>query len=140
MAEAKETEETIIGGRLYNLGNDYPADVGCRPVSDKEWIASSYLDGIYTKAAEGFITGGWNVYYNTVLPQENWTSATSGHAFPDQYSVAVLATETDHVSAVADLYPSSGIDAVIANEVIDAAVETPTPYYKKPISEILNKK
>lgn len=129
-------EETIVGGRLYNLGNDYPSDVGCRPVAEGEWIASSYLDGIYTKAAEGYITGAWNTYFNTVLPQETWTSAGSGHVFPDQYAVAVLATEADHVAAVSD-YPSSGIEAVVKAGVIDPEVEAPSPYVKKPISEIV---
>ena len=28
----------IVFGRLYNLGNDYPSDVGCRPVSG-DWKA-----------------------------------------------------------------------------------------------------
>lgn len=132
-------EETIIGGRLYNLGNDYPSDVGCRPVVEGEWIASSYLDGIYTKAAEGYITGAWNTYFNTVLPHETWTSAESGHVFPDQYAVAVLATEADHVSAVSAVYPSSGIEAVIEAGVIDPEVETASPYTKSSIQKILGK-
>lgn len=99
-----------IVGRLYNLGNDYPGDVGCRPVSGN-WKAESYLDGIYTEAEAGYVTGGWNKYFNTVLPQENWTSAQSGDVFPDEYAVAQVQVESAYKEAVS-AYPSSGIDAI----------------------------
>ena len=126
----------IIGGRLYNLGNDYPGDIGCRPVPEGTWVASSYLDGIYTEAEDGYISGGWNKYFNTILPEEEWTSAESGKVFPDEYAVAYVAKEADHVSAVKE-YASEGVEAVAAEGVIDPeAAATPTPYYKKPLSEM----
>lgn len=99
-----------IVGRLYNLGNDYPGDVGCRPVSGN-WKAESYLDGIYTEAEAGYVTGGWNKYFNTVLPQEDWTPAQSGDVFPDEYAVAQVQVESAYKEAVS-AYPSSGIDAI----------------------------
>lgn len=99
-----------IVGRLYNLGNDYPSEVGCRPVSGN-WKAESYLDGIYTEAEAGYVTGGWNKYFNTVLPQETWSDADSARVFPDEYAVAYVQVESAYDEAVAD-YPSSGIDAI----------------------------
>lgn len=135
---ATSGENVIIGGRLYNLGNDYPSDIGCRPVDPSEWVASSYLDGIYTEAASGFVTGGWNKYFNTVLPQEEWDAAESGRAFPDQYAVAYLALEKDHNETVKEKYPSEGIDA-IADDTTDTltAWKGGSPYVKKPITEIV---
>ena len=103
-------EDVKIVGRLYNLGNDYPADVGCRPVSG-DWKSNSYLDGIYTEAEEGYVSGKWNKYFNTVLPQEDW-SDTSGRIFPDEYAVARLNLEEDYKKEVASGYASSGIDAI----------------------------
>lgn len=103
-------EDVKIVGRLYNLGNDYPADVGCRPVSG-DWKADSYLDGIYTEAEEGYVSGKWNKYFNTVLPQEEWSDA-SGRIFPDEYAVACLNLEEDYKKEVASGYASSGIDAI----------------------------
>lgn len=103
-------EDVKIVGRLYNLGNDYPADVGCRPVSG-DWKAESYLDGIYTEAEEGFVSGKWNKYFNTVLPQENWTPAESGKVLPDEYAVAYLNLEEDYKDKVKE-YVSSGIDGI----------------------------
>lgn len=103
-------EDVKIVGRLYNLGNDYPADVGCRPVSG-DWKSDSYLDGIYTQAEEGFVSGKWNKYFNTVLPQEAW-SDTSGRIFPDEYAVAYINLEEDYKKEVASGYASSGIDAI----------------------------
>lgn len=103
-------EDVKIVGRLYNLGNDYPADVGCRPVSG-DWKAESYLDGIYTEAEEGFVSGKWNKYFNTVLPQENWTPAESGKVLPDEYAVAYLNLEADYKEKVKE-YASSGIDGI----------------------------
>ena len=70
-------EITEVKGRLYNLGNDYPSDVGFRDsalTGNETWISGTYLDGIYTSAAEGYITGAWNKYFNTVLPQSTWVS------------------------------------------------------------------
>lgn len=110
-------EDVKIVGRLYNLGNDYPADVGCRPVSG-DWKAESYLDGIYTEAEEGFVSGKWNKYFNTVLPQENWTPAESGKVLPDEYAVAHLNLEADYKNEVASDYASSGIDG-IADDMTD---------------------
>lgn len=100
-------------GRLYHLGNDYPSDVGKRELDKDTWIPDSYLDGIYTSAAEGFITGAWNKYFNTILPQETWSSATSAQVFPDEYATAEVNLQSaynDKVSA----YPSSGYEAVTA--------------------------
>ena len=110
-------EDVKIVGRLYNLGNDYPADVGCRPVSG-DWKAESYLDGIYTEAEEGFVSGKWNKYFNTVLPQENWTPAESGKVLPDEYAVAYLNLEADYKNEIASGYASSGIDG-IADDMTD---------------------
>jgi hypothetical protein len=101
-----------IVGRLYNLGNDYPSEVGCRPVSG-DWKADSYLDGIYTEAEEGFVSGKWNKYFNTVLPQEDWSDVdASGRIFPDEYAVAYLNLEKDYKQEVASGYASSGIDVI----------------------------
>lgn len=124
----------IIGGRLYNLGNDYPGDVGCRPVKEGTWVASSYLDGIYTEAAEGYVSGGWNKYFNTVLPQELWTSAESGRVFPDEYAIAYVQQESAYQEKKAE-YPSSGIEAISA--IDDEVKGTPSPYVRKPIDEIV---
>lgn len=111
MAENTENDVKIVG-RLYNLGNDYPADVGCRPVAG-DWKEGSYLDGIYTEAEEGFVSGKWNKYFNTVLPQEKWSDLeTSGRIFPDEYAVAYLNLEEDYKKEVASGYASSGIDAI----------------------------
>lgn len=105
-------EDVKIVGRLYNLGNDYPSEVGCRPVSG-DWKADSYLDGIYTEAEEGFVSGKWNKYFNTVLPQEKWSDVeTSGRIFPDEYAVAYLNLEKDYKQEVASGYASSGIDVI----------------------------
>lgn len=121
--------EKYIFGRLYNLGNDYPSDVGCRPVSG-DWVASSYLDGIYTEAESGFVTGGWNKYFNTVLPQENWSSAASGDVFPDEYAIAYVQEQSAYVSAVS-AYPSSGIDAIKNDRYEDlSAWKSGSPYVK----------
>lgn len=124
----------IIGGRLYNLGNDYPGDVGCRPVKEGTWVASSYLDGIYTEAAEGYVSGGWNKYFNTVLPQELWTSAESGRVFPDEYAIAYVQQESAYQKKKAE-YPSSGIEAISA--IDDEVKGTPSPYVRKPIEDIV---
>ena len=120
-----------IVGRLYNLGNDYPSDVGCRPVSGN-WKAESYLDGIYTEAEAGYVTGGWNKYFNTVLPQENWSSAASGDVFPDEYAVAQVQAESAYAEAVS-AYPSSGIDAIDDKMVegLSAWKSGTSPYIKK---------
>ena len=120
----------VIFGRLYNLGNDYPADVGLRPVSG-DWKDGSYLDGIYTEAEAGFVTGGWNKYFNTVLPQENWTPVESGAVFPDEYAVAYVQEESAYKEAVS-AYPSSGIDA-IADDMVEnlSAWKSKSPYSKK---------
>ena len=105
-------EDVKIVGRLYNLGNDYPSEVGCRPVSG-DWKADSYLDGIYTEAEEGFVSGKWNKYFNTVLPQEQWSNVeTSGRIFPDEYAIAYLNLEKDYKKEVASGYASSGIDVI----------------------------
>ncbi len=125
----------IIGGRLYNLGNDYPGDVGCRPVAEGTWVASSYLDGIYTEAAAGYVSGAWNKYFNTVLPQEQWTSAESGRVFPDEYAVAYVQPESAYKENVAE-YPSEGIEAITAIDDEQKMI-TPTPYYRKSIDEIV---
>lgn len=108
-------------GRLYHLGNDYSADVGFRDGSldDKTWIKGSYLDGIYTSAAEGYISGGWNKYFNTVLPQETWTSAESGHEFSPDYAIALVNEQSAYISAV-EKYPSDGYEAVIAAQKANA--------------------
>ncbi len=120
----------IVFGRLYNLGNDYPADVGCRPVSG-DWVASSYLDGIYTEAVEGFVSGKWNKYFNTILPQEKWTDAESGRAFPDEYAIAYVQEEADYKEAVS-AYPSSGIDAISDTKTDTiSAWKSGSPYIKK---------
>ena len=124
----------IIGGRLYNLGNDYPGDVGCRPVKEGTWVASSYLDGIYTQAEEGYVSGGWNKYFNTVLPQELWTSAESGRVFPDEYAIAYVQPESAYQEKKAE-YPSSGIEAISA--IDDKVKGTPSPYIRKPIEDIV---
>ena len=123
------TGETVVFGRLYNLGNDYPGDVGCRPVSG-DWVESSYLDGIYTEAEAGYVTGGWNKYFNTILPQEDWTKAESGRAFPDEYAIAYVQQESAYKEAVS-AYPSSGIDA-IDDDVTDtlSAWKGGSPYIK----------
>lgn len=120
----------VIFGRLYNLGNDYPADVGLRPVSG-DWKDGSYLDGIYTEAEAGFVTGGWNKYFNTVLPQEKWTPVESGDVFPDEYAVAYVQKESAYKEAVS-AYPSSGIDA-IADDMVEnlSAWKSKSPYSKK---------
>ena len=119
-----------IVGRLYNLGNDYPGDVGCRPVSGN-WKAESYLDGIYTEAEAGYVTGGWNKYFNTVLPQEDWTPAQSGDVFPDEYAVAQVQVESAYKEAVS-AYPSSGIDAINDDMVEDLSAwkSGTSPYIK----------
>lgn len=119
-----------IVGRLYNLGNDYPGDVGCRPVSGN-WKAESYLDGIYTEAEAGYVTGGWNKYFNTVLPQEDWTPAQSGDVFPDEYAVAQVQVESAYKEAVS-AYPSSGIDAIkdVMVEGLSAWKSGTSPYIK----------
>ena len=122
--------EKYVFGRLYNLGNDYPSDVGCRPVSG-DWVASSYLDGIYTEAEAGFVSGGWNKYFNTVLPQENWSSAASGDVFPDEYAIAYVQEQSAYVSAVS-AYPSNGIDAIENDRYEDlSAWKGGSPYIKK---------
>ncbi len=125
----------IIGGRLYNLGNDYPGDVGCRPVAEGTWVASSYLGGIYTEAAAGYVSGAWNKYFNTVLPQEQWTSAESGRVFPDEYAVAYVQPESAYKENVAE-YPSEGIEAITAIDDEQKMI-TPTPYYRNSIDEIV---
>lgn len=109
------TEEYEVKGRLYHLGNDYPSDVGKRDASldGTTWMSGSYLDGIYTSAAEGFITGAWNKYFNTILPQETWTSAESGHEFPAEYAAAEVNLQSAYNDKVSE-YPSSGYEAVIA--------------------------
>lgn len=119
-----------IVGRLYNLGNDYPGDVGCRPVSGN-WKAGSYLDGIYTEAEAGYVTGGWNKYFNTVLPQEDWTPAQSGDVFPDEYAVAQVQVESAYKEAVST-YPSNGIDAIADKTVegLSAWKSGTSPYIK----------
>ena len=120
----------IVFGRLYNLGNDYPADVGCRPVSG-DWVASSYLDGIYTQAEEGFVSGGWNKYFNTVLPQEDWSDVTSGRVFPDEYAVAYVQEESAYNDAKKK-YPSEGIDVIEDTKYEDlSAWQGGSPYIKK---------
>ena len=123
-------EDVKIVGRLYNLGNDYPADVGCRPVSG-DWKAESYLDGIYTEAEEGFVSGKWNKYFNTVLPQENWTPAESGKVLPDEYAVAYLNLEEDYKEKVKE-YVSSGIDGIPDNmtDTVSAWKNGVSPYKK----------
>jgi len=123
-------EEIKVFGRLYNLGNDYPADIGCRPVSG-DWVASSYLDGIYTEAEAGFVSGGWNKYFNTVLPQEDWTPAESGRVFPDEYAIAYVQEESAYQEAK-EKYPSEGIDA-IADDMTDtiSAWKSGSPYIRK---------
>lgn len=104
-------EDVKIVGRMYNLGNDYPADVGCRPVSG-DWKEGSYLDGIYTEAEEGFVSGKWNKYFNTILPQENWSDIESDSTiFPAEYAVASLNLEADYKEKVGE-YASNGIDAI----------------------------
>lgn len=103
-------------GRLYNLGNDYPADVGFRDTAltaGDTWISGSYLDGIYTSAAEGFITGAWNKYFNTILPQETWVSADSAHQFSPDYAIAEVNVQSAYNTLVS-AYPSNGYEAVIA--------------------------
>ena len=130
MAGNTENNVNIVFGRLYNLGNDYPADVGCRPVSG-DWVASSYLDGIYTEAVEGFVSGKWNKYFNTILPQEDWTSAGSGRVFPDEYAIAYVQEESAYKEAVS-AYPSSGIDAIKNDRYEDlSAWKSGSPYIKK---------
>jgi len=122
----------IVFGRLYNLGNDYPADVGCRPVSG-DWKEGSYLDGIYTEAEAGFVTGGWNKYFNTVLPQEKWSDVTeSGRIFPDEYAIAYVQEESAYKVAVS-AYPSSGIDEIrdAEYEGLSAWKSGTSPYKKK---------
>ena len=121
--------EKYVFGRLYNLGNDYPSDIGCRPVSG-DWVASSYHDGIYTEAEAGYVTGGWNKYFNTVLPQEDWTPAESGRVFPDEYAIAYVQEESAYQEAKAE-YPSSGIDA-IADDMTDtiSAWKGGSPYIR----------
>lgn len=127
----------IIGGRLYNLGNDYPGDIGNRSVPSGTWVPSSYLDGIYTQAAEGYVTGGWNKYFNTVLPQEAWDAADSARVFPDQYAIAYVQPESAYKENVS-AYPSSGIEAIAEAGVIKPEVAgTPSPYIKKSIDEII---
>lgn len=125
-------EKKYITGRLYNLGNDYPGDVGCRPVSGN-WVASSYLDGIYTEAEAGYVTGGWNKYFNTVLPQEKWSDITeSGRIFPDEYAIAYVQQESAYKEAVS-AYPSSGIDAIDDAKYEDlSAWKGGSPYVKNP--------
>lgn len=119
----------VIFGRLYNLGNDYPSDVGCRPVSG-DWVASSYLDGIYTQAEEGFVSGGWNKYFNTVLPQENWSDVESGRVFPDEYAIAYVQEQSAYTSAVKE-YVSDGIDAIEDTKYEDlSAWKGGSPYIK----------
>ena len=122
-------ETKVVFGRLYNLGNDYPGDVGCRVV-DGDWVASSYLDGIYTQAVEGYVSGGWNKYFNTVLPQENWSPVTSGDVFPDEYAVAIVQEESAYKEKVAD-YASKGIDEIKNDRYEDlSAWKSGSPYIK----------
>ena len=129
-------EKKYIVGRLYNLGNDYPGDVGCRPVSGN-WKAESYLDGIYTEAEAGYVTGGWNKYFNTVLPQEKWSDITeSGRIFPDEYAVAYVQVESAYKEAVS-AYPSSGIDEIRDTEYEGlSAWKSGTSPYKKEFPKI----
>lgn len=106
-------------GRLYHLGNDYPADVGFRDAAlstGDTWISGTYLDGIYTSAAEGFITGAWNKYFNTILPQESWTSADSAHAFPVEYATAEVNLESAYDVKVSADYASDGYEAITAKK------------------------
>ena len=123
-------EETVkVFGRLYNLGNDYPGDVGCRPVSG-DWVASSYLDGIYTQAVEGYVSGGWNKYFNTVLPQEGWTDVESGRVFPAEYAVAVVNEQSAYAEKVKK-YASDGIDEIEDGKYEDlSAWKGGSPYVK----------
>lgn len=103
-------------GRLYHLGNDYPADVGFRDAAltaGDTWISGSYLDGIYTSAAEGFISGAWNKYFNTILPQEKWSDADSARAFPVEYAMAEVNVESAYHTEVS-AYPSDGYEAITA--------------------------
>lgn len=99
---ANETIEAK--GRLYNLGNDYPSDVGFRDadLDGTTWIpgSASYLDGIYTSAAEGYITGAWNKYFNTVLPQSTW-SAVEDKEFGLGYASAEVNEEAAYSAKVA---------------------------------------
>lgn len=121
--------EKYIFGRLYNIGNDYPSDVGRRPVSGN-WVASSYLDGIYTEAEAGYVSGGWNKYFNTVLPQEAWSDVESDRIFPDEYSIARVQQESAYKEAVS-AYPSSGIDAIEDTKYEDlSAWKGGSPYVK----------
>ena len=123
-------EKKYIFGRLYNLGNDYPSDVGCRPVSGN-WVASSYLDGIYTEAEAGYVSGGWNKYFNTVLPQEDWSEVdVSSRVFPDEYAIAYVQVESAYKEAVS-AYPSDGIDAIEDTKYEDlSAWKGGSPYIK----------
>lgn len=124
-------EDVKIVGRLYNLGNDYPADVGCRPVSG-DWKEGSYLDGIYTEAEEGYVSGKWNKYFTTVLPQEDWSDVASGSIFPAEYAVASLELKKDYLDKVGK-YASSGIDEIADTkfEGLSAWKGGNSPYKKK---------
>lgn len=102
-------------GRLYHLGNDYPSDVGKRELAEGTWISGSYLDGIYTSAAEGFISGAWNKYFNTILPEESWSKAESGYEFPVEYATAEVNLQSAYNDKVVE-YPSSGYEAAIAKQ------------------------
>lgn len=72
-------------GRMYALGNDRPDDVGRRDetLEDNTWVASSYLDGIYTEASTGYISGAWNMYHLSLLPQSAWTDYSAISSFSD---------------------------------------------------------
>lgn len=105
-------------GRLYHLGNDYPADVGFRDAAltaGDTWISGTYLDGIYTSAAAGFITGAWNKYFNTILPQESWVSVASGHEFSVDYAIAEVNEQSAYTNAV-EQYASDGYEAITAKK------------------------
>lgn len=113
--------ETPFSGRLYNIGNDYPADVCKRDATldGTTWISGTYLDGIYTSAAKGFVTGGWNVYFSATLPQDNWTSIVENSAavFPPEYATASLVFESAHqVSAYAQTSGYENLVGKVINE------------------------
>lgn len=105
--------------KIYEGGNDYPMDV-----SDTGFVASSFRDGIFHEAAEGFFEGTWNKYNQSVLPEEEWSTATSadvGKVFPKEYGTKFVVDQSAHAPSA---YVSEGLDEVIASGVYPFVYES----------------
>ena len=105
--------------KIYEGGNDYPMNV-----SDTGFVASSFRDGIFHEAAEGFFKGTWNKYNQSVLPEEEWSSATSadvGKVFPKQYGTKFV---VDQSAFAPSAYVSEGLSEVITSGVYPFVYES----------------